>query len=375
MNFLLLTGLTDAPLQDLGGLTPLQKAHTPNLDRLAQEGGCLLFEPPKWGGIETTLLAMLGVEEGLDEPSAAALEAAALGIELRGDETLYCARLVSAGGGAIVEVGDELVSDTEGALLCEALSAEFAAEGLQFVSIQGPRCLMISRTPFGPLPGPGPSPFEVVGERWKALLPKGMRATLGKLLDRVGESLAEHEVNQLRSDLEEVPINALWVSEGGGVPRWMGTYRGPVGVEIWCVSSLVQGIAVSLGLPCRQLGHGLRMDREIEGLVRKLEVRPLDIRLIELPHLWESTYKGDLLEKIKRIEYLDRHLIGPLTEMGELAVLPLRHTDIRIGQVMRGPIPMVTTLPGDPLPSFDEATFSQLTLTPLNRALLLPAAR
>lgn len=29
-------GMADEPLEELGGMTPLEKAHTPNLDRMAQ---------------------------------------------------------------------------------------------------------------------------------------------------------------------------------------------------------------------------------------------------------------------------------------------------------------------------------------------------
>ena len=42
-------GMADEPLEELGGMTPLEKAHTPNLDRMAQisEIGIRLF-PTGW---------------------------------------------------------------------------------------------------------------------------------------------------------------------------------------------------------------------------------------------------------------------------------------------------------------------------------------
>lgn len=399
---LLLTGLTDAPLQDLGGLTPLQKAHTPQLDQLAREGGCFSAIPPKGGGVETSLLSFLGIEE---ETSAAPVEACALGLPLKGDETLYCARLVSAGGGAIVEVGDELIGDKEGALLCAALTDEFKGEGVCFVHVKGPKCLVViensfgvhvhggsplpgglgpalsmegttprEHLPFGPIPGPGPSPFEVVGQSWKALLPKKIRSKLGKLLERASTCLAEHEVNQLRADLEEVPVNALWVSEGGQRPNWMESPQGFEGCEIWCSTSVIQGVAKGLGIPCKELGRSLRMDREIESLLRQLQGQLPETLIIELPHLWESTYKGDLLEKIKRIEYLDRHLIGPLAQSSHtLSLLPLRHTDIRIGHVVEGCVPVVSRgMGGKSLLRFDEVAFSDAPRMPLGKVLSLP---
>ena len=44
-------GMADEPLEELGGMTPLEKAHTPNLDRMAQISErfawCRLF-PTGW---------------------------------------------------------------------------------------------------------------------------------------------------------------------------------------------------------------------------------------------------------------------------------------------------------------------------------------
>ena len=40
MKYLILVGdgMADEPIDELGGLTPLEKAHTPNMDHLARSG-------------------------------------------------------------------------------------------------------------------------------------------------------------------------------------------------------------------------------------------------------------------------------------------------------------------------------------------------
>lgn len=99
MNVLLIIfdGLADRPAPQLDGKTPLEAAHTPNLDRLAQRGITGLFHPLAPGyalGSPLALHLMLGYPEEVF-PDRGPLLAVARGLEFGDDEVALAARFAS----------------------------------------------------------------------------------------------------------------------------------------------------------------------------------------------------------------------------------------------------------------------------------------
>ena len=75
--------------------------------------------------------------------------------------------------------------------------------------------------------------------------------------------------------------------------------------------------------------------------------REKDFVCIDLQYLWRSTFKGDLLEKIKSIEFLDKQFIHPLKAYCKkckvrLSLFPLKHTSIGSGKHLNGWVPAVS---------------------------------
>lgn len=340
----LLTGLTDLPLEDLGGKTPLQKAHHPHLDRLARSGEVLSLLPPDGGGQERALLALCGVAQDLDESARAPLEALAVGYQMRRGEVAFCLRFAAAGEKIVIDVSNELLSDCEGRLFCDLLNAEFQWEGFRFLHLRGPCALLIAdQSRVGSYSAAEMlSPAEIVGRSWEELIPT---PALLQMAQRAAGLLAGHEVNLLKAELEEEQVNALLLYQGGGVPGWERVED--LSTALLVTSSPAScGVAKSVGLSTWALPSELHKYSHLGEIQSKLAdlVSHHDLLIIELRYLWESTYRGDLLEKIKAIEWLDRHWVGPLFDFCQsasvpLALLPLRHSDIRYGRLLPGPVP------------------------------------
>ena len=90
-------GLADRPAPELDGKTPLEAAHTPNMDRLAQRGITGLFHPLAPGyvlGSPLALHLMLGYPEEVF-PERGPLLAVARGLEFGDDEVALAARFAS----------------------------------------------------------------------------------------------------------------------------------------------------------------------------------------------------------------------------------------------------------------------------------------
>jgi 2,3-bisphosphoglycerate-independent phosphoglycerate mutase len=96
--FIILDGLGDRQYPELNGQTPLQAAHTPNLDHLAHLGGNGLYHPGRLGEpfpSESAHFALFGYPQVLF-PGRGPLEALGAGIELDEDEVAVLAHFVSA---------------------------------------------------------------------------------------------------------------------------------------------------------------------------------------------------------------------------------------------------------------------------------------
>lgn len=94
MLLVICDGLGDRPVNDLNGLTPLQYAKTPNMDRFATQGICGIMDtigPGIRPGSDTAHLALLGYDPHKYYTGRGPFEAYGLGMEVKpGDVALRC---------------------------------------------------------------------------------------------------------------------------------------------------------------------------------------------------------------------------------------------------------------------------------------------
>ena len=91
-------GMSDWPIDTLGGLTPLQKASTPNMDSLASEGivGKVKTIPEGLpAGSDVANLSILGYDPAEYYSGRAPLEAASMGVELDNNDIAYRCNVVT----------------------------------------------------------------------------------------------------------------------------------------------------------------------------------------------------------------------------------------------------------------------------------------
>jgi len=85
-------GMADEPVGELGGKTPLEAAHTPNMDHIAREGCCGMVRTIPDGceaGSDIANLSILGYDPRRFYTGRGPLEAASMGIQLGDTEMAY----------------------------------------------------------------------------------------------------------------------------------------------------------------------------------------------------------------------------------------------------------------------------------------------
>lgn len=130
----LLDGLADRAQAALGGLTPLQAAATPNLDRLAATGACGLFHalgPGQALSSEAAHFFMMGYTPQ-EFPGRGYLEALGEGVEFAPDDVLLLAHLAHCqrqGGHLVLADNKPRLEEERTAALMAAVASFHSAQG------------------------------------------------------------------------------------------------------------------------------------------------------------------------------------------------------------------------------------------------------
>src|SRR4051812_18724836 len=150
-------GAADEPQDALGGRTPLQAAHTPEMDRVAREGvlGRSSNVPGRFlPASDVATLSLFGYDPERYYTGRAPLEAAAMGHVLGPDDWAVRCNLMTILDGRMTDFTAGHITSEEGRALMAALQERLGGEGIEFHPGVSYRNLMIVRG------WPGEAPFD-----------------------------------------------------------------------------------------------------------------------------------------------------------------------------------------------------------------------
>src|SRR5438105_4013339 len=125
-------GCADEPQDSLGGKTPLQAAHTPNMDRVARSGvvGRSDNVPgPLLPASDVATLSLFGYDPLVVYTGRAPLEAAAMGIRLGPNDWAIRCNLVTVEDGVMRDFTAGHITSVEGRTLIEAVQQALDGPG------------------------------------------------------------------------------------------------------------------------------------------------------------------------------------------------------------------------------------------------------
>jgi 2,3-bisphosphoglycerate-independent phosphoglycerate mutase len=355
-------GCADEPQESLGGKTPLQAAHKPNMDRLARTGvvGRANNVPPGLTpASDVATLSLFGYDPLEVYTGRAPLETAAMGIRLGPNDWAVRCNLVTIEDGQMRDFTAGHISSAEGRALIEAvqqvLGGTTGGGRLEFHPGVSYRNILVYR-------GSGLAPFSAetrtqaphdIPDRPVAdHLPRGPGGELLRnLMERSRDVLHEHAVNEARRRRGERPATQVWLWGQGPAPH-LRSFRdlyGKCGAIISGVD-LVRGVGILLGwqrLDVPGVTDYLDNDYAAQGraAVEALHTYDLVCAHVEAPD--EASHEGRAGEKVKALEAIDRDIVGPLLEampgMGDWRILvsPDHRTPLRTRAHSHGAVPFV----------------------------------
>src|SRR5918997_790559 len=128
-------GAADDPLPELGGKTPIEAAHTPNMDRVAMEGrqGLVRTVPEGFeSGSDVATMSLLGYDPKVYHTGRAPLEAAAQQIPLAPTDWVFRCNLVTVADGVMKDHSAGGITDAEAQRLIGHLSRSLNLGGWEF---------------------------------------------------------------------------------------------------------------------------------------------------------------------------------------------------------------------------------------------------
>ncbi len=317
-------GMSDQPIDSLGGRTPLQFARTPAMDHMAKCGllGLARTIPPGYPpGSDVANLSVFGYDPRVCYSGRSPLEAASMGVQLGVDDVAFRMNLVHLDTeSGVTRMGDYSaghITSEEARELVLALGESLGTSEFEFHPGVSYRHLLVWRggkdrmqlTP----------PHDISGRPVESFLPKGEGADVLRRLMTASQSiLAAHPLHEKRRAAGKIPANSLWLWGQGKAPR-METYRDKFGLSGAVISAvdLIRGIGVCAGLEIiRVPGATGYLDTNYQGKVEAalaaLERHDFVYLHVEAPD--ESSHSGNMEHKLQAIEDFDGKIVAPICE-------------------------------------------------------------
>ncbi len=337
MKYIILLGdgMSDEPISELGGKTPLEVAKTPNMDRLSQQGTIGLAATVPEGyppGSDVANLSVFGYDPVDCYSGRSPLEAASMGVDLGPDDVAFRMNFVwlEAHYGKLY-MGDFSaghISTEEASQLVATLQEGLGGDEFNFYPGVSYRHLMVwkngrDQLTFTP-------PHDISTQSIDGYLPQGDGADI--LLDLTNSAqmlLNSHPINNQRSAEQKLPANSVWFWGHGRKPT-METYQQRYGLTGSVISAvdLIRGIGVNAGLDIIEVpGATGYLDTNYRGkaeyAVKALETTDFVYVHVEAPD--EAGHGGLLKEKIEAIESFDRDVVGTIidniSQIGDCRIL------------------------------------------------------
>lgn len=358
-------GMSDEPNAELGGKTPLQVAHTPNMDTMARSGQVGLARTVPEGlppGSDVANLSVFGYDPRDCYTGRSPLEAISMGVALGPDDVAFRMNLVTLrphGGKLFMEdFSAGHIGSDESHQLIASLQAELGDSCFEFHPGVGYRHLMVWRN--GKDAMSATPPHDITGKQVIDYLPKGQGADeLIHLMNSAQMILHSHPVNRQRADRDELPANSIWLWGHGKTPK-LRPYCEKFGLSGAVISAvdLIKGIGRCAGLDVINVpGATGYIDTNYQGKAEAALAALTDHDFVyvhvEAPD--EASHSGNLQHKLKAIEDFDRLVVGTvlagLDRFEDVRVLccPDHPTPVRLMTHTSDPVPFIIYRPGNPV--------------------------
>lgn len=352
-------GMADEPIEQLNNKTPLDFAQTPFFDLLSSKGEIGLVNTIPEGmspGSDTANLAVMGYDAKKYYTGRSPLEAISIGAQMLETDVCFRVNFVTLTedepyeAKTILDHSSDEITTEEAAELLKAIQAEFESETRHFfVGVSYRHALIwnngstqVTLTP----------PHNILGKVIGGFLPQGDHSELiSHMMKKSYDILNQHPINQKRREKGLRPANSIWPWGEGTkplIPAFEELFN-KKGAVISAVD-LLKGIAIAAKMQSIDVEGATgnlytNYAGKVTAAIDVLE-KGADFVYIHIEGPDECGHRGETLNKVKSIEWIDEKVVGPIynyfTEQKQafkIAVLPDHPTPIHLRTHTSVPIP------------------------------------
>jgi 2,3-bisphosphoglycerate-independent phosphoglycerate mutase len=362
---LLLDGMADDPLDELGGKTPLEAARTPVLDGLAKNAqfGTFVTLPAGFPtSSDVANLSVLGWDLASSYTGRGAIESYGLGVPLAEDTVAFRMNIITTRGDVLEDYSAGHISEPEAAEIVDFLAAKLGTAEVEIrKGVSYRHILYLHGKRFSPAVDYD-KPDSSHGMKWAEILPRARTpeaeptaALLRDLMMKSRDLLADHPVNRARIAQGENPANMIWPWSGGRRPD-MAPFEKLYGKR----GSIISAVDVILGLGLLGKMESLRpegatgwIDTNYENKARAAVdmLRRNDFVYLHVEGVDECGHLGDVANKIKAIEDCDSRLARTFLDEYKkvhadelrVMVLPDHPVPVKLRKHTREPVPFMVS--------------------------------
>lgn len=322
-------GVADEPQQVLGCKTPLQAAAIPHMDEIARRGVVGLADHvPKSmpSGSDVGTMSLFGYDPLQFHTGRAPLEAAAQGIELGTTDWCIRCNFVSIDNGRMASfTADQIPSDLARHLVELLQRDQCGNEHWKFYAGVSYRNLLVYRSRNSPAPFDQTThttpPHDITDRLIESYLPSGPGSQLlRELMERSQRLLETSSENRERAAVGMHPATQIWLWGQGQRPAlepFCDRY-GKRGAVITAVD-LLRGLGRLLGWKVIEVPGAtgyLDTDYAAKGkaAIQALKDDVADLIVVHVEATDEASHEGKADEKVRALEQIDEHIVGPLHE-------------------------------------------------------------
>lgn len=356
-------GMADYPVDELGNLTPLQKANKPNMDRMAKysEIGLVKTVPDHLNppGSDIANMSVLGYNPDIYYTGRSPLEAVSMGIDLAEDDIAIRCNLVTLSDEdnyedtTMVDYSSDEITTAESRELIKFLDEKLSTNTIKFYpGISYRHCVVLKHQKnedmkFTP-------PHDISGRKISEYTPKGeVGLCLFELMKKSRELLKDHPINLKRIEKGLHPATSIWLWGQGRKPAFdsfekMHSIKGAVISAVDLVKGL--GLCAKMCVPDVEGATG-NIHTNFEGKANAAidfykKGGEFVYLHVEAPD--ECGHRKEIFNKVKSIEYLDLKILAPIIEYFDksgddykILVMPDHPTPLSIMTHTHEPVPFM----------------------------------
>ncbi|MFC1753103.1 cofactor-independent phosphoglycerate mutase [Thermoproteota archaeon] len=351
-------GMSDHPLKQLNGKTPLQRAVIPHMDFISKNGvSGSVYTVPKGcdPGSDVANMGLLGYDPRKYHTGRGPIEAVSMGLTIPKGKLAFRCNFVTIIDGIMKDFTAGHITNDEAAQLVNELNILFNETGITFypgvsyrnITIMDEKYEGVNCTP----------PHDLTDKPiFQGTMTGCYSDELREFVTKCRTQLSKSSVNKRRLLEGKLPVTDIWIWGQGKMPKWP-RFKDVYGLSGGIITAvdLLKGIGRLAGLETPDVeGATAFIDTNYEAKAAAAFnlLNDHDFVYIHVEAPDEAGHMGDAELKVKAIEDFDQRIVKPVLEYQKqhpetaVMILPDHPTPCDVKTHTAEPVPFAVYYPG-----------------------------